>query len=506
MREAAMGKHRIAAWLGKVRSWRGWLLGLWLFTGASWAVDRVHLVYVANMPDVLAPQPGLAELATWLAELRRQGEPVLFLHGGDSLGPSTLASFDKGAHMIDLLNMLEPDAMAIAKREFAYLEDELILRMQEASFPLLSANLLDMHADAPLRGSEQSLLLSKGGVRIGIVAVTSEEVKAEYLAPRTQVLEPLEVLRQQVAQLKQQGAELVVLMADFADDNLRQLARDLGVSVLLEARSQQLELSQEPDFIRVATGSMRTYGVYLQLCRGCSKQEWQVEAHLRYLGHLGASREFSQRVQDYQQRLDALLSVELGISLMPLDTRRSSVRSGETAFGNLVADAMRHHVQAELAFFNAGSIRGDRQYPAKTPISRGLLQRELPFANQVVLVELSGEQIWQALEHSVSRVDELKGRFLQLANMQVEWEPLAPQGQRIRAVTVAGKPLELAKNYRVATYDYLIAGGDDFAMLNAAKILTPSYERLQVWEVVAAYVQKQAEISPRLEGRWKVLK
>ena len=75
---------------------------------------------------------GLAELGTAVRQFRNKEEHFLFLHGGDSLAPSIMSSFDQGTHMIDILNSILPEVMAIDEREFAHSEDELIMRISEA--------------------------------------------------------------------------------------------------------------------------------------------------------------------------------------------------------------------------------------------------------------------------------------------------------------------------------------------------------------------------------------
>ena len=74
----------------------------------------------------------------------------------------------------------------------------------------------------------------------------------------------------------------------------------------------------------------------------------------------------------------------IGETETELDTRRASVRSRETAFGNLLADAMRAATESDVALTNGGGIRGDTVYPPGTPITRKLVLTELPFGNRTV--------------------------------------------------------------------------------------------------------------------------
>ena len=66
------------------------------------------------------------------------------------------------------------------------------------------------------------------------------------------------------------------------------------------------------------------------------------------------------------------------------------MRSQEAAIGNLIADAMREAVGADIGITNGGGIRADREYPAGTKLTRGDILAELPFGNKTVKLELTG--------------------------------------------------------------------------------------------------------------------
>ena len=136
-------------------------------------------------------------------------------------------------------------------------------------------------------------------------------------------------------------------------------------------------------------------------------------------------------VDKHEARLDEELGVVIGTTAVELDTRRSSVRARETNFGNLVAEAMRRGVGAEVGLTNGGGIRGDRTYAPGTGLTRKDILTELPFGNTVVLMELSGAGLRAALENGVSRVEDGAGRFPQIAGMRFEYDPAAPAGSRV---------------------------------------------------------------------------
>ena len=86
---------------------------------------------------------GVARLAAVVKEVRANTRNVLVTHGGDAISPSLLSSFDRGAHMIDLLNLVGVDAMALGNHEFDFTPAVTVARIAEAGFPMLSSNAVE---------------------------------------------------------------------------------------------------------------------------------------------------------------------------------------------------------------------------------------------------------------------------------------------------------------------------------------------------------------------------
>ena len=206
-------------------------------------------------------------------------------------------------------------------------------------------------------------------------------------------------------------------------------------------------------------------------------------------------------IDRYAAQLDEELGVAVGTTGTELDTRRLSVRTRETNFGNLVADAMREATGADVAVTNGGGIRGDRTYPAGTELTRRDILSELPFGNRTVLLEVTGGQIREALENGFSQIEDQAGRFPQVSGMTVRYDPNAPAGQRVREVTVGGRPLDPSATYRLATNDYMAGGGDGYAVFMDAKpLIDPAAARLMASQVIER-IQAKGRIAPTAENR-----
>lgn len=210
------------------------------------------------------------------------------------------------------------------------------------------------------------------------------------------------------------------------------------------------------------------------------------------------------KVDAYNAELSKELDVAVGTTTEALDSRKASVRTAETAIGNLIADATREAVKADIGITNGGGIRGNKEYPAGAQITRRDILSELPFGNKTVKLEVSGDTVWAALENGVSDVENSSGRFPQVSGLIVDADLSKPKGQQIVSVMVGGKPLDKAATYTLSTNDFMYGGGDGYAVLKSAKPLFGVRDAKLMANDVMAYISARKTVSPKIEGRIKL--
>jgi len=466
---------------------------------------KLTIVYVSKMPEMegIGGVGGLPELATMVAQVRASSPYSLFLHGGDSLAPSAMSLFDRGTHMIDILNGIEPDVYAVNEREFAYKEDELILRIGEASFPFVCSNIFDPLSGGNLPGVEDSRLIELGGFRIGVFAIIDPLVTETYLPDRIRVKDVDATVAATSRALRAAGADIVILMSGYPVPRRDALLSAGTVDLVLESSSRDDAMTAVGKGFLVSQGTAAGTAAVVEMA--LERKGGTVRAI--YAGRIIALKDYapdpatSERVAYYRSVLSAFMDVPVGVAETPLDTTKKAVRTQETAFGDLVADAMREYYGADIAIVNGGGIRGNRTYAAGTTLTRKDIQSELPFGNKTRLVAVTGDQLREALENGFSQVEEEKGRFLQVSGITVTWCPTAPPGSRVRSILVGGKPLDPGKLYTLALLDFLLEGGDGYDVLRKAMPVKTSKTSLLVWDVVRMYIEQRKRVSPRVEGR-----
>ena len=492
--------------------WLLFLVSLSLLFRAGYAVSenqskaepkRVTLVLTADMPNIGDPRTGqYANLQTLVSRERQNNDTVFFVFGGGSIGPSALSSFDRGSHIIDILNTLEPDVMGVTKREFSFYEDELSLRSYEAAFPLVSSNVIDNRVEYPPDGLSKSVIIEKEQVSLGVISVLHQRVIEEYQLSDISITPPQNIIIEESKRLRQQGADMILLHYSYPFSFVRPLLNKgvIDVAFITDSRLDKdvlLEATRHPNSMvltRQGTAIVASFE---------HDSDWEAISYLEQpLEEIPADSRVSDQLSSYKARLNRLLNIQIGQWGTDISTTRNAVRSQENPFANLIVDTIRHYADADIALVNGGSIRGNKRYSAGTPISRQDIVTEIPFRAHVVILGITGEQIIQALEEGVSQYQNLKGGFPHVSGMSYGFDPSAKALHRVKNVTINGKPIDKSRNYTLATSNFLANGGDGFhAFKNAEKLTALTMNPPQISSLVVQAISNQYVIAPKVEKR-----
>ena len=173
-------------------------------------------------------------------------------------------------------------------------------------------------------------------------------------------------------------------------------------------------------------------------------------------------------VADIVSRADVAVAPLVGrvIGQTGQDITRVQNPAGESALGDLLADAQREAGGTDFAFMNPGGIRADL---AKGQITWGSLYDLQPFGDTLVTMALTGEQIQALLVQQWARP--AMPRMLQLSGLRYTWTDHG-QGQAgtIDAVQrTDGSPLDKTAVYTVTVNSFLASGGDGFRVFTQGK-------------------------------------
>jgi 5'-nucleotidase / UDP-sugar diphosphatase len=488
------------------------LVAILMLSSAALAADgRITLLQVNDVYEIspIRGRGGLAELSTLLKRERAANPNSITIVAGDFLSPSVMSGLTKGAQMIELFNAIGVDYVTFGNHEFDFGPEITRQRIADSKFKWLTANILGKDGK-PFGGALAMDIRELSGIKVGLFGIITPE--ASHLSspgPDVTFAPALEAAGAAVAELRRQGADLVVAVThlDLADD--RDLIRAVpGIDVVIgghdhgpiayyERNTLIHKAGQDAQFLAAIDLDIKTTtGSTGQMTTTVSPQ-WRMIAN----AGITPDPEIQPIVKKYNDRLDKELGVVIGTAGAELDSRTDMVRTGETRIGNLIAEAMMEHLGAEAAITNGGGIRGNRVIAANAQITRKDVFADLPFNTFVVLVEISGADLEAALENGVSQVENKAGRFPQVAGLRFEYDPKAPAGQRVTQVTVGNRPLDPARSYKVATNDFMANGGDGYAALTRGKVLTDERAAQLMATVVMTHIRQKGTVSPQLDGR-----
>ncbi|WP_434348057.1 bifunctional metallophosphatase/5'-nucleotidase [Myxococcus virescens] len=438
---------------------------------------RLTLLHLADVYQVQAVEEGrggMARAATLRKQVLRESPHVLTLMGGDTLSPSveSLVEVDgkalKGRHMVDAWNAFGLDYAVLGNHEFDFGDDVLRERIRESRFTWLGANVRDTKSGGLFAGVQASAVRELGGIKLGLFGVVLQETKATTKAGKDTLFgDVCEAARGEVAKLREAGAQVVVALTHLTADQDRALTRCVKVDAVLGGHDHEAleDRSTGTPIFKVAADAVDLGRLTLDVDAATAtvrQVTWQTLPVTRQVPEDAA---FNAAMQPYAALFNQL-SEHVGRSPVPLEARAALVRTQETNLGSFVADAFRAAARADVALVNAGALRADAVLPAGG-VTRRDLHAILPYADELVVLEVKGDTLRAALENgvSLSREDSRPGRFPQVSGLEFTFDSDRPAGQRVLGVKVGGRPLDKAATYRLATLSFLASGKDGYDML-----------------------------------------
>jgi 2',3'-cyclic-nucleotide 2'-phosphodiesterase (5'-nucleotidase family) len=182
----------------------------------------------------------VARRATKIKEIREQAQgAVLVLDAGNTLFDQMLALQSQGRVIVEAMNAMGYDAMAVGQLDLAKGVEVLLARAKEASFAVLSCNLVAAKDQKPIL--KPYTVLERKGVRYGLIGVTElAAIEAPGVRDVAQVLDPVETVRKVLSEVRAQS-DVVIVLSHLGIDQDRVLAEAVpGIDVIIGGLSRQI--------------------------------------------------------------------------------------------------------------------------------------------------------------------------------------------------------------------------------------------------------------------------
>lgn len=445
---------------------------------------------------------GLARMSKIIDDTRKIQPNTLLVDGGDAPYNTNIGNLFEGRSTIDVMNAMKYDAMVLGNHDFDFPLSIMKANAERAKFPFLSANTL-YNGQRPDH-LDPYVIKEVDGINIGIIGVTDDE-SHYYTHPKNvegiSFKNEFESAQETVNAIKDK-TDVVIALAHLHGDNKVLPTKVQGIDVEIGGGQDVV------DFPQIINNTwLISPGKHAEVLNQINLNVLNDEmiglnfAHIFLTNNLGEDPAVVKVIDEYRANLDKKMQEVVGKTAVSLDGERSTVRMKESNLGNAIADSLREMTGADIALQNGGGIRASVD---SGDITLEEIYSVLPFDNTVVMVEASGQTIWDTLEHSVSWYPSAAGGFLQVSGLSYTFDASKEPGSRLVEITIDGKPIDKTKKYKVVSNDFLTGGGDKFTMLKEeTKLLSKTKSYLR--DAFHEYLQKQKTIEPRLEGRIKVL-
>jgi len=458
------------------------------------------------------------------AALAAEGKNVITLDAGDQYQGSLFYTTYKGDEVVEFMNAIGFDAMAVGNHEFDDGPAGLLKLVDGLKFPIVSGN-TDVSGEPTLAGKlKGALVLTIGGEKVGIVSTLAEDTD-ETSSPGDGVtfLDAEDYLKSAVAALEAAGINKIIALTHMGYARDQQIAAEVaGIDVIVGGHSHTL----------LSNTDEKALGPYPTLVKNPDGKDVpivQAYAYSKYLGELAVvwddagnvtsasgapllldasvtpDATLVARIKEMGAPLEALKAKVVGSAAEAINGDRNVCRVMECSMGNLVADAQLDRVADQgvtISLANSGGLRASID---AGEITMGEVLTVLPFSNTLATFSIAGADIVASLENGASQIADVAGRFPQVAGMKYTFDSSKEVGSRISDVMVKDGdtwvPIDPAKVYGVVTNNYIRGGGDGYDLFatNAkdAYDFGPPLE-----QVVADYIAKLGgTYTPYTDGR-----
>ena len=445
---------------------------------------------------------GVARLATLIetvrAENRAKNTRTLVLIAGDILQGTPMSTVFRGQPDVDCFNAMGVDAMTVGNHEFDFGLQTFMDLKQKARFPFLSSNIVKKDTRELLCAPYVSLKITDT-ISLSIIGATTKSLLNTTKAENVQtidILDAVQTVPKVFEEVKDRGPVILLSHSKHATD--RAIATAVPELTAVIGGHDQILLSPYRTVGGVPIFQAFEKGKYLgrmdlQIDPISKKTRLVSSSYLPVTAEIEADPRIDGIVAGYRAELDARFKEVVGESKVFLDGERERIRYEETNLGNFVADLVREYSGARIALINSGSLRASID---AGPITLEDVYKTMPYANEIVVIELTGAEVRQALTRSVmgTREDE-DGGFLHVSGIQFK-----VRGKTVEGVAVGKdkEPLKPGHIYRVAISDFLASGGDGYKMFVGQPA---EYTGLPLRELIADTIRSKKVIDSGVEGR-----
>ena len=488
---------------------------------------------------------GIAKVATLVNEARKNDPDLLLVDSGDTIQGTPLEYFHNRRNntppdpMMLAMNALHYDAMTVGNHEYNFGLNVLNKARGEAQFPWLSANTYDTGTSTT--HYKPYIVKEVQGVRIGILGLTTPGIPNWENKPNYAGLEFHETVseaKRWVPLLRaQEKVDLVVIAMHMGiEEDLRTgipspsqvpnenaaiaIAREVpGVDVILMGHTHRPVNDLMVNGVLLTQANrwashVARVDLYLEKT---SNAQWRIMAKSASIIPVTEKTEIDPEIarlgEPYDKETQDWLSRPIGESSEALTANGCRLR--DTAIIDLI---QRVQLEAGDADVSMAACFNDGAHIPKGEVTVRDIAGLYEYENTLVTLELTGQQLKDALEHSARYFREyqqgksvadlidtrIPGYNFDVAEgVSYDIDLTKPFGQRIQNLKFKGQPLSPAQKLRVVTNNYRVNGGGGYDMFKSAPVVYRS--SAEVRELIIDWVEKHRTIPTETDNNWRII-
>jgi 5'-nucleotidase / UDP-sugar diphosphatase len=448
------------------------------------------------------PKPlvgGFNELSCIVDSIRHVKSATLLIDAGDVMTGNPITEYTyagaEGGALFEMMNRIGYEMWTPGNHDFDISSANLRKLTKIATFPTISANILDTLNHFPVNNKEYGII-EKSGLKIGIIGIMSDDfynLVNKNSSAGIKILPSIETVKRLAAVLHPQTDLLIALTHQGVDEDSILAMHVQGLDVIIGGHSHtRLRHPKKINGVLVVqTGSN---------CENLGVLDLTMEKHhiISYDGNLVPLWYNAARPTTYLSRLiDSMKQVidqdySKVIATLKTDWNRGR---GESGIGNFIADAQREAVQADVSFMNSSGIRKDL---AAGPVTKRDIFEILPFRNLLTTFPVTGQQIRSMMTFIIK---EHSG--VQTSGILCEWRRKENGEIEFPKFLVNGKPLDDTKAYNGVASDYMLGESEKYFGIKSLQLTV--LDRT-VFSAIETKVRAMKVISTEIEHRIKEMK
>ena len=465
---------------------------------------------------------------------------------GDFVQGNVIASFSKGEDVIDIMNKVKYDVVALGNHEFDFGMSQLKHLTDSLDASVVCANLCDLRNGERIYPAYQ--IVSYGKVDIAYIGFTTS-LTMTSTSPKTFQDENGNFIydfmkdsfyqnaQSCIDEARSKGADYVVALSHLGNydkgehaNSINLITQTSGIDVVLDGHehlviSDTLVVNKKGESVLLASTGTKFSNIGLLTLSTEGKFSSRLVSSES--NEILIDKEVFSFVESIKEKTLKEGKRVIGISESVLPFEDSSgcqiVRKQETAIGNLCADAFRIMLDTDIAMINGGGIRSDLP---KGEVTFNDLLTIFPFNNTACIATLTGRKLLDVLEFSVSLLPYEDGSFMQVSGLKFNVDPSIPSSvvkdendlflhvkpgkRRVSDLKIWDKesetyqPVNLERRYSLASFSYQLK---DFGSSGIFRYTELKEDNLgQDVEVLASYIEqvfdgKISKQNTNLEGR-----